>query len=824
MIKRASSSEIFDIYTKKMISKRSSAAGAFEGILRFVDDLSESAMKIGGSQIDDAVLNSVTAAGRLRPELQSGIKLISKIDESRAILKVERLAQSAHIAEGAEDILRAANRSGYTESDVVRFLEKYTTDLRKMSSEYEALTSGTPTDEQVIRFVTENEKAIKFFNETQGPKMQRVLSDEFAEAGKRAAMSGKREVSMAEAGLASGGATRPRTGDPSDTPARRPSGDTSDPPSTGRPKTQAEIDAELERYRANTEKIKTDTAKVNADADATAASSKMKGYVGMAALGGSLLAGAIQLGIFGGIGAAGLGLWNKISGKIAAASGESEEHFQKLKDAIACIDAIDLEPGSPAVEQRENIKNNLNAVLLIEEIGNNPDRAQSKEFFDNGIAAGKALMGDGEGSISLFVKTISEHPMDNLEGFFKGNKYTSTASGVVGGAASGFMMSKTLIGGVIGAAVGGLAGYRFLGDWYDDEMTCVLKAGDAIKQIDNAFSKYLGINQDGSPIDGGTIADRGSAVETPRQTREDAGGSADDISFLERVLAAGATQKLIGIPGIELTNEVKLTQAYNMACGGIRNAAEIILMKNPNIKSWIQYIRENDPGILTAPVDSSLSGNKSAKSFLQSLYLTLQATFKNAVRGNRGFLGLTPNTEKLSQLIRSQLAKEGITITAKNNLNKMKKTSKSINNQELIRKAAETRVSYFGDANLGLKEQLTKSYYAGLTDMYNEKPQKRSSDYKDLYGFQEETGEDLVLQSHPKSVTLADAMGKGGLVENGLEAKEKSTYVALNTPSGNFQSKYASTIVYLKKLAKAADDQGKKEVSKLINQTIQKLK
>jgi hypothetical protein len=67
-------------------------------------------------------------------------------------------------------------------------------------------------------------------------------------------------------------------------------------------------------------------------------------------------------------------------------------------------------------------------------------------------------------------------------------------------------------------------------------------------------------------------------------------------------------------------------------------------------------------------------------------------------------------------------------------------------------------------------------------------------------------------------------MGKGGLVENVLEQKEKSTYVALTTPTGNFHSKYASTIGYLNKLAKAADEQGKKEVSRLIKQTIQNLK
>lgn len=153
----------------------------------------------------------------------------------------------------------------------------------------------------------------------------------------------------------------------------------------------------------------------------------------------------------------------------------------------------------------------------------------------------------------------------------------------------------------------------------------------------------------------------------------------------------------------------------------------------------------------------------------------------------------------------------------------MKKLSTSTNLGTIKKKAEESKASYFGDASSGLQDSLTKSYYAGLTGMYNEKLPSRSSDYKDLYGFQEETGGDLVQQSHSKSVTLADAMGKGGLVENGLEQQEKSHYIATSTPSGNFQSKYAQTLSYLTKLAKAADDQGKKDVSKLINQTIKTL-
>lgn len=813
MIKRASSSEIFDLYAAKMISKRAAPRSG----LGLLDDLFDAASKIGTKSLDDGVLDVISTGNKLgNLELDSGIRAISKIDEVEATTKIRNLVHSAHITEGAEEILKAANKAGYAESDVMKFLETYADDFKKMSSDYDLLTrSGAPTEAQIVKFVQENEKTIKFFNQFEGAGMKRVLSSDFAEAGERVAKSGKKDVSMADAGI--GGGKPSRSTDPKNKP--------------NTPDTETPGDKDTAKYRAETDRIKAETENIRARSDISKqeAESAMKGTATTVGTVISSIGTGIQLLTYGALAAGAIGAWDYVAGKVEQASRTSEEHFQKVKDAIGCIDKIELEPGSPAVEQREDIKENLRKVLMIEDLGNNPDNAEAKAIFDNGITATKDLLGNGNGSLGMFVKTISEHPMDNLQGFFEGNKYTSVGAGALGGGWAGFKMSKTLVGAAVGAAIGGFAGYKFLGDYYDDEVTCVLESGDAIKRIDEAISKYLGVSgTDGAEEGGQTGGTAGTGGKgTPSGTRQDSGASTDDISFLERVLAAGATRKLIGIPGFELTNEVKLTESYIMACGGTRNAAEIVLMKNPNIKNWIDYIRSNDPALITAPVDENLSKNKSGKSLLQSLYLTMQATFKNAVRGNRKPFGFTPGKEELSQLIRAQLAKEGINIisqASKNNLNKMKKTSNSINNQELIRKAAETRVSYFGDANLGLKEQLTKSYYAGLTDMYNEKPQRRSSDYKDLYGFQEETGEDLVLQSHPKSVTLADAMGKGGLVENGLEQKEKSTYVALTTPSGNFQSKYASTIGYLTKLAKAADDQGKKEVSKLIRQTIQKLK
>jgi hypothetical protein len=453
------------------------------------------------------------------------------------------------------------------------------------------------------------------------------------------------------------------------------------------------------------------------------------------------------------------------------------------------------------------------------------DKKEIDDLYNSGFAAATQLLSDEPGSITRFISLISTNP-DNLVGFtpkmstylsglgdYRPDKSTGAVGGAVAGAAGGAAVGGWA-GAIVGAALGGFVGWKFIGAYYEEEINCLLKAVDAIKLLSDRVSR---LNQKS----GGTE----SSTQEGSRSSSSSGRTPDDVNFMAGILSAAQVEKLAGVPGIDFVNEVKLAKAFVAACLGELNAAEILLEKNTNIAAYISKIRSESPRDISVPITRSFIKTDSGKELLKEMYNTMNIFFKKAVADNKKLGIFNPKLEEVILEMKKELGKEGYVAKAsKNNWNKMKKTSESINNQELIRKAAETRVSYFGDANLGLKEQLTKSYYAGLTDMYNEKPQRRSSDYKDLYGFQEETGEDLVLQSHPKSVTLADAMGKGGLVENGLEQKEKSTYVALTTPTGNFQSKYASTIGYLQKLAKAADDQGKKEVSKLIKQTIQNLK
>ena len=154
------------------------------------------------------------------------------------------------------------------------------------------------------------------------------------------------------------------------------------------------------------------------------------------------------------------------------------------------------------------------------------------------------------------------------------------------------------------------------------------------------------------------------------------------------------------------------------------------------------------------------------------------------------------------------------------------KNQQSINKDDLtMNKLAESskpKVDAYENAVKGLEDALTKSYYAGLNSMYNEKPSAPKTDLKDLYGLNKETGAEMIQSAHPKSVYVGEAMGDGALIENSLEQQAKTEKMMLERPTGNFQSKHAF-FAHLDKLLKFAKDSGKTEAYKLISETINKL-
>jgi hypothetical protein len=129
--------------------------------------------------------------------------------------------------------------------------------------------------------------------------------------------------------------------------------------------------------------------------------------------------------------------------------------------------------------------------------------------------------------------------------------------------------------------------------------------------------------------------------------------------------------------------------------------------------------------------------------------------------------------------------------------------SKNTDNQRFEKQADDFSKSYYKDAvsDLNDSDKTLRSYFAGLGGLYDERLEKRKADFKSLYNVTDESGEDLIYAAHPKEVVLSDAIGRGGLVENGLEQKRQTHGVALSAPTGNFRANYASRLDALKKLA-----------------------
>jgi hypothetical protein len=150
----------------------------------------------------------------------------------------------------------------------------------------------------------------------------------------------------------------------------------------------------------------------------------------------------------------------------------------------------------------------------------------------------------------------------------------------------------------------------------------------------------------------------------------------------------------------------------------------------------------------------------------------------------------------------------------------------SINSHDIfMRKMADQFAnSYYQDAVKGLGEQYAKSYYAGLKGMYEQNFGNNSeADYFKLYETHDETGAQLIGNAHPESVAVADAMGKGGLVENLLEQQRRNIGVTLSAPTGNFRARHAQVIQSLVKLANEADEAGLIDASDFIDKTIDNL-
>lgn len=124
--------------------------------------------------------------------------------------------------------------------------------------------------------------------------------------------------------------------------------------------------------------------------------------------------------------------------------------------------------------------------------------------------------------------------------------------------------------------------------------------------------------------------------------------------------------------------------------------------------------------------------------------------------------------------------------------NSSKNTRDSINKADkldmFINKKADTvSDQYYKDAITGLnsEDSLMQTFYKEMSAEYNKEQEVKVDKRKDLMDFFYEQ-EHIMLQAHPDSIVVADAMGAGGIVENNVERHNFMKDVAKKRPSGNF--------------------------------------
>jgi hypothetical protein len=200
---------------------------------------------------------------------------------------------------------------------------------------------------------------------------------------------------------------------------------------------------------------------------------------------------------------------------------------------------------------------------------------------------------------------------------------------------------------------------------------------------------------------------------------------------------------------------------------------------------------------LSSDVGQGISGQRSRR-MSDSDKLMIQRIMDR--RGGDRFSGLKKFAELSSRDNAERLISlEGLADIASNSTNIIESTD----NQMLDKKADDSSKSYYKDAVTGLNntDKTLQSYFAGLGGLYDQRLETRKADFKTLYNVTDETGEDLIYEAHPKEVVVSDSIGRGGLVENGLEQKRQTHGVALSAPTGNYRANYASRYDALKKLA-----------------------
>jgi hypothetical protein len=130
--------------------------------------------------------------------------------------------------------------------------------------------------------------------------------------------------------------------------------------------------------------------------------------------------------------------------------------------------------------------------------------------------------------------------------------------------------------------------------------------------------------------------------------------------------------------------------------------------------------------------------------------------------------------------------------------NKIKKESANNDSYRHLTKVSDDfSKSYYKDAakDLNNNDPFLKEFYKSYGEFYEYKPE--ANDQK-LYGLNEKD-KNLLSEAHPQTAYVADARGKGGLVENSHEQHEAMSKMFGDRPTANFKGSYARLKQQMKK-------------------------
>lgn len=785
-INKVSDSEVFNIFIKNSLIKNASTkVDAIEGALKHGDELLDPVRRLltsAASTSDDAFTVTLRKLKDSDPEILSGLTRLARESETVFKPSLKNIQKAVTDPAYLTEINKIAQRNGFEDS--AKALRPYVTYL----SNLQKLQTGQMTEAQFEAYIKIEKSNVKrSMDFLSGIKSSGISPGAAASSAVKQPAQSAGQAAGGAAGDAATKAEKEALQEAEEAASKKSKPGADDPnPDITRARAQADLDAQLLKNRQMALE----------NAPKSIKDKILTGVLSAAGLSTLIGGGLLLWGYFG------------VTGFFSDLFKTNRENIsEKLLEAIACLSDIPAKSGTNAEKIKNDLLKDLNRLNTITKLSKSSVAEDIQKEYAQII---QKLLADQQspGSLGYAVKYFTDHPEEinissgitsNVIGFSQDDLTESINCISENGSAAMDEISR-LVGQIMRSQGGqGMTDLSGTSDASQRSISGVVKLSNG-----TSYNVTITTRKPSIPQRFALYFARGAGPDNFFSTPAFAAFvDPDENSPLGGV---GLVPNAVGKQPIEQRLASAIKYCYNNDIDSDRQLRRLLIQQINAGTRFIRRLFTNEPEqrVLQRAITyySRAASSASNEDIDESQAPRRRGLFGGGLfrRKNKGNVEFTSSAS-----------------IEENNFNK------STNKQELtMNKLAlsKDKVKYHEDAVKGLSDKLMKSYYTGLDGMYSEKPKAPKPEKYKSYGFQEETGFDLVQKSHPKSIYLAEAMGDGGLVESGFEAKVKSEGIALNRPSGNFQSKYAETHAYLEKLLKVAEKQNKTEAYDLINQTI----